>query len=227
MRFIFTVGLLSLCCAASATAQSQASRGYLGGSFSIDGGSHGDATRLSSVLAGGVLAGVRLGKGWSLEGEIDRGFSEASGTSEGVAFAFGLGPNATREEIERVGVRARWERAHKAGPGFAVHVAWQAKPHGRLGAAVLVGVAAREFTMTTRRTITHVPLDANVPVTQNLSPETEVIKATGGGLSGGLLVTVALAQGLTLAPELRYTAGIMEDSPYRPIRAGVRLMWGF
>jgi hypothetical protein len=49
----------------------------------------------------------------------------------------------------------------------------------------------------------------------------------GAGLTGGVMVLIRLTRTITLAPELRYTHGMITDDPYRVFRSGVRMMWGF
>lgn len=96
---------------------------------------------------------TRFGGAWSLELELDRAFREKTRTDEAIGFS--VAPmNATRAEIERLGVRMRWVRTEKAG-----------------------------------------------------------------------LVLIQLTRTITLAPELRYTFGVITDDPYHVVRPGVRIMW--
>ena len=49
----------------------------------------------------------------------------------------------------------------------------------------------------------------------------------GSGLSGGVVVLVRVTRQLSIAPELRFTAGLITDDPYYVLRSGVRAMWSF
>ncbi|MBA2301172.1 MAG: hypothetical protein H0W08_00910 [Acidobacteria bacterium] len=51
---------------------------------------------------------------------------------------------------------------------------------------------------------------------------------TGGGLTGGVMVLARITDTLTVAPDLRLTLGLITDeSPYKILSGGVRLMWAF
>ena len=49
----------------------------------------------------------------------------------------------------------------------------------------------------------------------------------GGGLTGGLLIFVRVLPQLTIAPEFRFTTGLITNDHYRVFRSGVRAMWSF
>ncbi len=51
---------------------------------------------------------------------------------------------------------------------------------------------------------------------------------TGGGVTAGVLVPIRVTSALTLAPEFRVTMGLITDeSTYKVMHTGVRVMWGF
>jgi hypothetical protein len=79
------------------------------------------------------------------------------------------------------------------------------------------------------RTITHIPENAGIPPNDpNVRDADETRTITGGGLTGGVMVPVRLTDALTLAPDVRMTAGLITDeSTYKVFSAGARLMWGF
>jgi hypothetical protein len=78
------------------------------------------------------------------------------------------------------------------------------------------------------RTTLHVPSEINLPADHPYrQPEDQRRTMTGGGPSGGLLIFVRLTERLTIAPELRYTHGLITDDPYRVFRAGVRAIASF
>jgi hypothetical protein len=50
---------------------------------------------------------------------------------------------------------------------------------------------------------------------------------TGAGPTGGIVIFINAAPMLTIAPEFRYTHGLITDDPYRVFRTGVRAIWIF
>lgn len=227
MRTIIAVSCVgAILSAAPAFGQTASSRFYIGASTAADAGSRGLVPGGAVSSAGGLL-GVRISEAWSIEIELDRGFRTTRSTSESVWLSFAP-PGSTREEIERLGIRARFDRSQTAGPGFAVNVLWRSREAGRVNVGLFGGVAARAFDSRVVRTTLFVPPEANLPSNHpDRLPSDDTRNMTGGGPTGGLMVFIRLTRDLTLAPELRYTFGIITDDPYRVFRTGVRVMWRF
>jgi hypothetical protein len=144
-RSILAAGVAAALYAAPAAAQSvETPRFYVGAATAIDGGSRGPIPR-GGVPSAGVLFGVRITNAWSVEVELDRGFRTTGSTRDAVWISFAP-PNSTREEIERLGVRARFERTQKAGPGFSAHAVWRSREAGRVKIGLFGGVSARAMT---------------------------------------------------------------------------------
>jgi hypothetical protein len=106
---------------------------------------------------------------------------------------------------------------------------WRSREPGRLNAALYGGVSQRRFHARTIRTITHIPDDPVVPADDpNVHDADETRRITGGGLTGGAMVLIRLADTITLAPEFRLTLGLITDeSTYKNAHFALRLMWGF
>ena len=50
----------------------------------------------------------------------------------------------------------------------------------------------------------------------------------GGGLTGGLMIPVKLSGAVSIAPDVRFTFGLIGDeSTYKVFRGGVRVLWRF
>jgi hypothetical protein len=211
--------------AAPAAGQSAASPFYAGGVTAVDFGDRGPV-RGGVVPSAGGLIGVRFGGAWSLELEVDRAVREKTRTDEAIGFS--LAPmNSTRAEIERLGVRMRWIRTESAGPGWSAHVMWRSREPGRVNAALFAGTSARRYTNRTQRTTLSVPAEANLPPESPLlQPSDTTRRMSGAGLTGGVLVLIQLTRAITLAPEVRYTFGMITDDSYRVFRPGVRIIWG-
>ncbi len=223
-----TVLALALVVAAFAAAEAQGNRVYLGAATGVNGGSRGPVDVGSVWTAGGVV-GIRLSGAWSVEFEGDRGF----GTSErqdGESFWISYAqPGASRDEIDRLAVRARFVRIDNARSGFSAHVVWKSREPGRLNAALYGGVSQRNFDKRVIRTITHVPDDPRIPLNDpNVRDDDSTRTITGGGLTGGVMVLARMTDSLTVAPDFRLTLGLItDDSPYKLLSGGVRLMWAF
>jgi hypothetical protein len=225
IRRLLTATVLTVTCAAPAAAQS--GRIYAGGVGGIDMGSRGPIAG-GSLGTAGAFVGVRLSEGWSVEGEIEHGFRTRERTDEGLWIS-SAGPGSTREEIERAGVFARFHRTEKAGVGWSVLGVWRTQEPGRLNAALLGGVTSRRFERITERTTTAIaPGSSFSPDDPQIRDNVESIETVGGGLTGGVMVLVRVAPMLTVAPEFRYTVGLITDeSMYKVARLGVKVAWGF
>jgi hypothetical protein len=208
----------------SLAAQTAASRLYLGASTAAETGARGPILG-GAVPTVGALVGVRLGDAWSLEVELDRGFRITESSDEALWVSFAL-PGSTPEELERQGIRARFDRTQTAGPGAAVHVMWRPPKPGRVTAGLFGGLAARAYTSRVVRTPVWIGpgVSPDRPATQ---PADEARDMTGVGLSGGVAIFTRLTPGLTIAPEFRLTSGIITNDPYWIFRAAVRVLWGF
>lgn len=211
---------------ASLPAQTTTPRFYVGASTAAEAGTRGPIRGGTIPIAGGLI-GIRINEAWSVEVEVDRGFRTTSRTDEAVWLSFAP-PNSTFEEIQRLGIRARFERTQKAGPGLAAHVMWRSREAGRVNVGLFAGVSARAYDSRVVRTTLFVPLELNLsPDRPELQRSDETRNMTGGGPTGGIVIFVRLTPTLTVAPELRCSTGIITDDPYRVFRGGVRMIWSF
>ena len=218
-KLLFLIAIL----AAGAPAGAQP-RFYGGGSVAADAGARGPVD-VGTFPAAGGLVGWRFSKHWSLEFHLDRGFGEGDPrTFEGLLLAQQGGPL-----LERSGVfgRSVWQERPKA--GWAALAVYATRQPGRVDFAVYGGVSERRFEERHVTTITSVGPDVTWPPDHpNLRNRDEQWTVKGGGLTGGVLVPVKLADQITVAPEIRVTLGIITDeSTYKQFYSGVRVMWGF
>jgi hypothetical protein len=227
MRLAAAVFLLTLTQIAGLSAQTNR-RLYIGGTLGVEGGSRSDIHVDAVRTLGGVL-GVKFGRGWSAEFEVDRG----SGHSEDRVFngfLFSLQPFTTEEEQRRVGVFGRSVHNELAGGGYSAQVVWKTREEGRVNAAFFTGISWRRFLQHHERWITQIGPDAGIPPDH---PELRTIDTlrtvTGGGYSAGVLIPVQVARELHIAPEAKFTFGGVSgnDGFYTVFRTGVRLLWGF
>jgi hypothetical protein len=212
--------------AATTDALAQQSRVYVALTTAADAGERGNIPGGAVPSAGGLI-GIRLSDAWSLELEAERGFRTTSaGSGESLLVSYPPTRTPTREEIELYGIRARSDRTQIAGPGWSAHAVWRSREPGRVNVGLLAGVSSRVYTTRLVRTTTFVsPLLE--PGSYHLPDERSSRRMAAGGLSGGVVVLVRVTRHLTIAPEFRFTAGLITDDPYRVFRSGVRAMWSF
>jgi hypothetical protein len=200
---------------------------YLGGVTAVEAGDRGPISGRAVTAAGGVV-GIRVADNMSVEVELERVFHKTHSVQESVWVAYPTSQNPTFEEIQRLGIRARFERTQTGGPGFSALFVWRTREPGRVNAALFGGVSVQQFQSRTIRTHVSAPAELNLPPTHpNLQSSNEVREMTGGGPTGGLMILVAVTPWLTVAPELRCTTGLITDDPFRVFRGGVRVLWGF
>jgi hypothetical protein len=174
---------------------------YGGGTVALDAGSRGTID-LGAFPAVGGFAGWRFHDAWSVEFHVDRGFAR--------------GP-----EEERLEIYGRSTIQDRAGEGFSLLFAWKSRHEGRVGAAVTMGISARFFpahTLTITRTNPDDPYPASLG---------ETSENVGAGWTGGAMFPIAIGGRWSLAPEVRVTLGLTENSFYTQVYSGVRAMWGF
>ncbi len=206
----------------------QSTRIYVGASAGVEAGSHGPVD-LSSVRTLGGAVGIHVAGGWSIEFEADQGFGSTQREDGEVFWLSYAPPGSSREEIERLAIRARFTRIDSAGTGYTARAVWRTREPGRVNVALFAGVAQRSFKKRVIRTITHIPEDSGAPPdSPNLRDADETRTIVGGGLTGGLMIPVKLTGAVSIAPDVRFTFGLIGDeSTYRIFRGGVRVLWRF
>lgn len=224
MARIFALAVVAVMCG-SGPALAQSSRIYAAGTVAADSGSRGPVSIGTLGTAGGIL-GVRLSPGWSVELHADRGQGSASSSAEAL-WTSSAPAGASRAEIERLGVFARFDRSYKAENGYSALVVWNARQPGRVNVALSAGLSTRFFKNRVVRTITRVPDGVSLD-DQRFQDGDESRTFNGGGITGGVLVPIRVAARVTVAPELRLSLGRMNNNAgYSALHTGVRVMWGF
>lgn len=199
---------------------------YGGGTLAVDAGSRGPIG-IGTFPAAGAFVGWRFVEHWSVEFHIDRGFKEADGpTFDGLLYVESGGNLADRE---RRGIFGRSTREYRSKEEFALLTTWQPRHTGRVGAAVTMGISKRRFETHHVIRITGVGPDVTYPPDHPLLQGIDETRDTvGGGATGGFMVPVKVASGVTIAPEIRVTLGLITDeSTYKQFYSGVRVMFGY
>jgi hypothetical protein len=227
MRMLIATVVIVLLGAGATEGQVPDRRFYAAATTSIDGGNRGDLF-VGALPTAGLLFGVRLSRGWSLEAEVDQGFQEGTRSAEDFWTSFPPTPSTNREEFERYGVKARFDRTQSAGTGWSAHVLWRTREPSLVNAGLFGGVSGRAYDSRVVRTPTFVsPLINLPPAHPALLPEDTSRRMNAGGFTGGVIVLVRTTDRLTIAPEFRFTKGFITDDPYTAFKLGVRAMWAF
>ena len=222
--------VLTMAVLASVPAAAQSNRVYVSGNFGANAGSRGPVDVGTFPTAGGLI-GARLAGAWSIEFELDRGFGESSERIfEGLLSSQVSGPGPySRDELERNGIFGRSVWSDSVATGYSAHVVWKSREPGRVNVALLGGMSWRTFERFHSVAITAVGPGVTYPEGHpNLRSFAETSDLTGGGLTGGVFVPIRVTKALTVAPEFRATFGLITDeSTYKVMHTGVRVMWGF
>jgi hypothetical protein len=212
---------------APAMAQQTTRRFYAGPVAGVDLGRRGEIPGGAVPSAGGLF-GVRVGGGWSVEAEVDRGFWTTSRSDESFWISFPPTPSQTPGEFERYGVKARFDRSEEALIGWSVRAVWRTREAGRINAAFLGGVSARDYVQRVLRTTTFVAPEVDLTGREwVLDPRRFRHVVTAGGYTGGVLIMVRATKALTVAPEFRITHGFSGDDPFTGYRFGLRTTYDF
>ena len=184
----------------------------------------------STMSVFGATAAVQLSKVWGLEGEV----TQANGREfvhgyEGILQTF-ASPNAPIEEIERLGVKARWRYGYRPGIGGSVAVTARGQVNERVDLVLRVGLATRKYRETATISILSIPpgIDPTQVVTVSFGDGTGLSKTNRGGLLFGFDVPLTVTGRLTVSPSLHYVYGgpASIGNKHREISFGVRVAWG-
>ena len=204
------------------------SRFYAAATTGLDLGRRGDIPG-GAVPSVGGLFGVRVGGGWSVEAELDRGFWTTSRSSEDFWISFPPTPSMSHAEFERYGVKARFDRSEEARTGWSVRAMWRTRHPGRVNVAFHGGLQARIYIQRVLRTTTFVSPEVEITEDREwvLDPLRTRHAVTAGGYTGGMVILARATPALTIAPEIRATYGFAEGDPFTGFRLGLRAMWDF
>ena len=225
-----TLLILAMIAMTCVPALAQSNRVYVSGVLAANSGGRGPVDIGTFPTSGGMV-GLRIADAWSIEFEMDRGFGESSERIfEGLLLSQVSGPGPySREELERTGIFGRSVHSESVATGYSAQVVWTSRPPGRVNVALLGGLSWRTFDRFHSMTITAVGPGVTYPSGHpSLQSSVETRALTGGGLTGGFLVPIRLTPGFSVAPELRLTLGLITDeSTYKVLHTGIRVMWGF
>ena len=209
-------------CAGNAHAQSSI-RPYVGaaiGSFNVDA----DEVDGKSP-APGFLFGIGVSRLVDVEFEMlfpTNTFTRST-TAIGTSFA---GPNASREEIERLGVLTQFDRQRDVVANFSVVAIIHPPATRRVVPGLVAGFANQRAKVSTRYTPISVPpgVDPNHP--RVVASEEHSTRNIGGPTIGGQ-VAVRVMPHFDIVPDLRFDYGSIGDEINNTLRFSVRGIWRF
>lgn len=187
----------------------------------VEGGASG------STAVAGLGASVTLSRLFALDGEITWATNPIERSYEGRFISYADGPNASREEIERLAPVARRSLGYEPGLGWAAAFVMRGAVAPHVSLAARIGVSARRYLETSSYPMISVPAGSD-PARVARDFQSSSNHKTRGGLLAGVSVPIAVTSRFTVAPELRFVYGgpAQVGNKHREIGFGVRAGWG-
>ena len=188
---------------------------------SFEGGQH------APLPVAGAAVAYRVWRDMRVEGEVTSASGESRRSYEGDFISY-AGPDASREEIERMSVIARRTIVNRPGLGFATAVAVETREARRVNLGLRAGVSFRRYSYVDDMTILRVPDGVTVAKAESALPDGSGHRGRGGVLLG-FSAPIRLAAGLNVAPEVRWVWGgpARVGNNYDEGSVGARVAWKF
>jgi hypothetical protein len=220
----FRVAVASLLASLPVHAGGQ-TRGQVGavvGSYSVRADAV-DGTMCAAGLAGAISVNPLL----DLEGEFLKPVGTLQRQYTGVSFSFAP-QNASRDEIERLGVTTRFTRERQVAGVVSFGVTFHRRHSGsRIQPSLYTGVTTHFVRERSAREPLQWPSGVSLAEILRMQPPEEKHRRALGSITVGAGLAVALTELLVLVPSLRYDYGSIGDEINNSVRAGVRLLWRF
>jgi hypothetical protein len=188
----------------------------------IEGGAGGGTT------TAGVVANFRISKTYGVEAELTTASNRIERSYEGWFISYAKGPNASREEIERLAPTARRSLGYVPGVGWSAAFVARGEISRRVSLAGRVGISARDYLETSSYTILTIPEGVDpARVARDFKDSSR--HRTRGGLLLGVDIPVAVTDHLSIAPEVRLVYGgpARIGDKHRELGLGARATWRF
>lgn len=188
----------------------------------IEGGASG------GMRVAGVATRVMISRTYGVEAELTQASNRVARSYEGRFISYAQGPNASREEIERLAPVVRRALGYAPGTGGSAAFVARSDPSQRVSLAARAGLSARKYVETSAFTILSIP-DGVDPGRVARDFQDSSSHRTRGGLLLGLDASVAVTNHLSVAPELRFVYGgpARIGNKHRELGLGVRGAWRF
>ena len=195
-------------------------------SVSVEGGAHG------RTPVAGISAGVRLSNTYGVEAELTQAWNPIGRRYEGWFISYAEGPNATREEVERLAPILRRSLGYTPHVGGAAAFVFRLEPATRVGLSLRAGLSARRYVETSAYEVLSIPDGVDrarfaSDLARNFQPSSQ--HWVRGGLLLGLGLSLAMTEHITVAPEVRFVHGGPARVGYnhRELGIGARGVWQF
>jgi hypothetical protein len=196
---------------------------YAGGSAGLFSVSADEVSRRRP--AAGIVAGTAVKPWLDLEGElvVPAGDFTRSYTGIGISFA---PPGSTYDEIQRRGVRIRYDKRRHVMVGASAVVLVHPSGPRRVMAAFVAGVTNHFVRDRSHNTPIAVPpgIDPNDP---SVRAQEERSTRNLGGLTVGANIAIAVTPHIVVQPDLRFDYGSIGDEINNALRTSLRLLWRF
>jgi hypothetical protein len=187
-----------------------------------------DGHTTGTTPVAGVVASVRVSKALAVEGELTGAAQDIGRSYEGWFISYAPGPNASREEVERLAPTARRRLDYEPGVGVAGMIVAHAATRRRITVAGRLGVSARRYTERSTYMVLTIPEGVDpTRVARDFQPE--AVRTVRGGVLAGLDLDIAVTGHFTFAPHMRfvYSGPAGFGSEHREIGVGLTGRWQF
>jgi hypothetical protein len=175
--------------------------------------------------AGGFLGGIALSPIVDVAVEWSRPTSAFRDSYTGIGVSFAP-QGSSREEIERQGVRIRYDRRRDVASNISAFVILHPPHTRRVTPGVLIGVTNQHARASTTYTPIAIPAGVDPQHPAVRAHEESSVRNLGGPTFGANL-TIAVSPRLAVVPEVRYDYGSIGDEINNVLRSGVGVLWRF
>jgi hypothetical protein len=194
----------------------------------------GPVARLGRISVGGAIrvvpiaglsATANFSQNFGFAGEVTTASRDISRSFEGTFYSY-AGPGASREEFERLGVRARASNIYEPRMGASLFAVVHRPVSSRVDIAFQAGGAMRRFSESFDTTVLSVPPGIDPARVQAFFANVDVNrKRTHAGILFGISAPIALNPRLRLSPDFRFVTNGPAHYPYRETSLGVQVLW--
>jgi hypothetical protein len=180
----------------------------------------------------GVVTTFRISKTYGVEAELTQAWNRIERSYEGWFISYAEGPNATREEIERLAPILRRSLGYTPQLGGSAAFVARLERSPRINLTVRVGVSARRYVETSAYDVLSIPEGVD-PARFGRDFARDFRDSSERGMRGGLLVgldvSLAVTDHMSVAPEVRFVYGGPARIGYNhsELGLGARGVWRF
>jgi hypothetical protein len=221
LRCLMVTGAVVFSAASSSYAQEL--HPYAGGSIGAFSVSADEVDGRSA--AAGLVVGLSVWRYADVEVEVLRPTSAFTRSYTGISHSFAP-RGSTREEIERLGVVARFDRKREVTSNISAVIIFRPPLTERIRPGVLIGVANQHAKVEGAFTPISIPEGVD-PLHPSNAATVERSTRNFGGLTIGANLAISISRHLDVVPDLRYDYGSIGDEINNAFRTSVKVVWRF